>query len=79
MAQHIGPGRKVVTAHDVASIFGKIEDAKVVAIVEADPSYEDLEEAAAWLADEGEPQPLTGKAAIVYQILESDLGEQEER
>jgi hypothetical protein len=84
MAQHIGPDPKPVTAQDVERVCGRIGDAKIVAIVEAEPSYEDLEEAAAWLADEGEPlraiaRPLTGKTAIVYRILESDLGGSEER
>jgi hypothetical protein len=84
MTQHFGPDRKAITAEDVVSICGQIDDAKVLSIVEANPSYEDLEEAAAWLADEGEPlremaRPLTGKAAIIYRILESDLGEPEER
>ena len=83
MAQHTEPHRKAVTAEDVVSVCGRMGDAKVTAIVDAKPSYEDLEEAAAWLADEGEPlremaRPLTGKAAIVYQILESDLDEREE-
>jgi len=83
MVQQVGPDRKAVTAQDVSQVCGQIDDAKVLAIVEANPSYEDLEEAAAWLADEGQPlremaRPLSGKAAIVYQILESDLGEREE-
>lgn len=83
MAQHIGPDRKAVTAQDVAEVCGEIDDAKVTAILKTNPSYEDLEEAATWLADEGEPlrrmaRPLAGKAAIVYQILESDLGARED-
>ena len=78
------PIPRPVTAEDVLEICGEIDDTKVVAIVEARPSYEDLEEAAAWLADEGDPlremaRPLSGKAAIVYRILEPELGERNER
>jgi hypothetical protein len=84
MAQRSRADRRAVTAQDVLRICGQVDDAKVVAIVEAQPSYEELEEAAAWLADEGGPlremeRPLSGKAAIVYEILESDLGERRNR
>ena len=83
------PGKKAPTArpvdaNDVLQVCGEIDDTKVVAIVEAQPSYEDLEEAAAGLADEGDPlremaRPLSGKAAIIYRILEPELGERDER
>jgi hypothetical protein len=84
MADSTGSDRKSVTIEDVARVCGHIDEAKVAAILEANPTYEELEEAAAWLADEGEPlremaRPLAGKAAMVYRILESDLGEREER
>jgi hypothetical protein len=73
-----------VTPADVLQVCGELDDAKVLAIVEAEPTYEDLEEAAAWAADEGDPlremaRPLSGKAAQVYQILETELGERDER
>ena len=75
---------RAVNADDVLRVCGEIDDTKVVAIVEAQPTYEDLEEAAAWVADEGAPlrelkRPLSGKAAIVYRILETELGERDER
>ena len=84
MARSSGPNRQGVTPEDVLQVFGRIDDAKVVAIVEAQASYEDLEEAAAWLADEGETlrkmkRPLSGKAATVYEILQSELEEPQQR
>ena len=76
--------RKAVTAEDVVRVCGRIDDTKLVAIVEAKPSLEELEEAAAWLADEGGPlremkRPLSGKAAVIYEILEPELGERKDR
>jgi hypothetical protein len=77
-----GPGP--VTAADVVRLCGQIDDAKLAAIVAAQPTAAELEEAVAWLAGEGEPlakaaRPLVGKTAVVYAILESDLGEPDER
>lgn len=71
-----------VDAEDVLQVCGEIDDTKVVAIVDAQPSYEDLEEAAAWLADEGDPlremaRPLSGKAAIIYKIFGGRAGRKE--
>jgi hypothetical protein len=80
MAQrHSSGDHEPVTAADVTRLCGQIDDAKLAAIVAAQPSAAEVEEAVAWLADEGEPlakaaRPLAGKAAIVYGILESDLG-----
>ena len=72
-----------VTAADVVRLCGRIDDAKLAAIVAAHPSQAELEEAVAWLADEGEPlakaaRPLAGKAAIVYRILESEIREEDD-
>ena len=48
-----GPGR-AATAEDVLRLCGTIDDAKVVEIVNLAPTIEELEEAVAWSADEGE-------------------------
>lgn len=84
MTQRSHAERRAVTAQDVLRICGHIDDAKMTAILETEPNYEELEEAAAWLADEEDPlreleRPLTGKAAIIFEILESDLQERENR
>ena len=75
------PGR-TATAEDVLRLCGTIDDAKVVEIVNLSPTIEELEEAVAWSADEGETlgkdeRPLNGVAAQIYEILftELDTGE----
>ena len=75
-----GSDRRDVTAEDASRICGRIDDFKVVAIVEAALSYEGM----AWLADDGDPlreleRLLRGKAAVVYGILKADLGEPRDR
>ena len=77
------PVTEPVTAADVVRLCGRIDDAKLAAIVATHPSQAELEEAVAWLADEGEPlakaaRPLAGKAAIVYRILESEVREEDD-
>lgn len=86
MTQRSETGQNVspITAQDVFEVCGEIDDAKVVAIVEAQPSYEELEEAAAWIAEEGDVpredrHPLSGKAAVVYEILATELEPDTER
>jgi hypothetical protein len=73
-----------VTAQEVFDVCGTLDDGKVTAIVEAGPTYEELEEAVAWAADEGDPlralaRPLSGKAAEVYEILATELETPDER
>jgi hypothetical protein len=77
--------RAAATADDVVDMLGDIEAEKVAAILAAEPTLEELEEAASWASDEGEAlgksgHPLSGKAAIVYEILvtEQNVGEDRE-
>ncbi len=69
---------QAATAEDVLRLCGTIDDAKVVEIVNLSPTLEELEEAAAWSADEGETlgkdeRPLGGVAARIYEILSTEL------
>ncbi len=66
------------TAADVLALCGTIDDAKVVEILNLSPTLEELEEAVAWTADEGEAlgkdeRPLGGVAAKIYEILATEL------
>jgi len=84
MAETSNPDRMAVTAQDIVRVCGRIDDTKLIAIMEVKPSLEELEEAAAWLADEGDPlremkRPLSGKAAAIFEILEPELGERKDR
>jgi hypothetical protein len=80
MAEDVNPrtaSAHSVTAQEVFQLCGAIEDAKVAAIVAAAPTYEELEEAVAWTADEAEPlgaaeRSLSGKVAEIYEILATE-------
>jgi hypothetical protein len=63
-----------ITHDEVVRIFGDIDDHKVVEILETGATYQDLEEAAAWIADEDDvmgelERSLSGTAARVYDIV----------
>lgn len=72
------PRPRPITARDVFDVCGEIDDTQVVAIVDLQPSYEELEEAAAWAAEEGDAlrdaeRPLNGKVSAIYDILATEL------
>jgi hypothetical protein len=76
------PGK--VTHEDVARIAGPIEDERIVMILAAEPTAEELEEAVAWAAGEGDivgklERPLSGTVAELYAILTTDEAFEEER
>lgn len=72
-----------LSADDLKRILGEIEDAKVLEILNLNPTEVDLEEAAEWAVGDGDiidrqGHPLTGKAARIFDILMRD-GEADER
>jgi hypothetical protein len=70
------PETGAVTARDVRRVLGELDAAKVADILALRPSLAELEEAAAWMAGEGDVpaqqgHPLTGKAAAIFDITEA--------
>lgn len=66
---------------EIVHLFGDIDDHKVVEILETGANLVELEEAAAWLAEESDVmgelrKPLMGKAALVHEIV--SRGEEED-
>lgn len=69
-------GRQV-DRDDVVRLFGNISDQRIADILATGASLEEMEQAAAWLAQEDDvmgelERPLTGAAAEVYEIVASD-------
>ena len=74
------------THSEILRLFGAIDDHKAEEIIELNPSPDELEVAAAYVAGMNdvmgkEHHPLTGKAAKIYEIVSRDetLGEDEYR
>jgi hypothetical protein len=68
------------TADDVRRIAGDLSAATVSEILKLDASLEDIEIAASYARGEGsipdrEGHPLTGKAAIIYDLLTAEEDE----
>ena len=69
---------------DIRRMFGTIDDHKALEILDLDPSPEDLEVTMAYLSDMTdvmgeERQPLSGKAAAIYEIvIRDEFAEEEE-
>ena len=66
-----------ITRDDITHLFGEVNDHRVVEILGTGANLEELEETAAWLADESDVMgdarlPLTGRAGQVYEILARD-------
>lgn len=66
-----------VSSQEIRRLFGDISDKRVADIAATGATSEDLEEVAAWLAQENDvmgelERPLTGVAAEVYEIVVSD-------
>lgn len=71
-------------ASDIVRLLGEMDAVKLAAIERSGATRRDLEEVAAWLAGEddvmGELQrPLSGVAAVVYEILTADEAAEDER
>ncbi len=68
---------QIASHDDVKRILGPMDDGKCVAIIASGATIKDLEEVAAWLADEDDvmgelERPLTGVARQVYELLTAD-------
>ena len=66
-----------VSQIDLKNIVGDIDDDKIIAILELQPTLAELEEATVWATGDGdvlakEGRPLTGVAAEVFEILTAD-------
>ena len=77
---------KSILRSEALRLFGALDDHKVVQITELNPSLDELEITAAYLAGMDdimgkEPLPLTGKTARIYDIVTRDEvpGEEEYR
>ncbi len=70
-------GQRRLTRELVVKVVGRIDDAKIAAILATGATLEELEEAVAWASRESDvmgdiARPLTGAAASVYDILTLD-------
>jgi hypothetical protein len=66
---------------DVKRILGDLDDAKLIEILELNPSPAELEEAAAWATGNGDilgksGHSLVGTAAAIVEILTADEEEE---
>lgn len=66
-----------VSQTDLKNIVGDIDDDKIIAILELQPTLAELEEAAVWATGDGdvlakEGRPLAGVAAEIFEILTAD-------
>jgi hypothetical protein len=65
----------------VKAILGDIDEAKIIEILELQPAFADLEEAALWATGDGdvlakEGRELSGTAAEIVEILTADEEEE---
>jgi len=78
------PGGQALTRETVVELAGDIDNGKISAILAAEATIEDLEEAIAWAAGESdvmgeERLALSGVAALLYDILTADEIDDDER
>ena len=69
--------QKLIASQDIKRLFGDISNHRVVEIMETGATLAELEEVAAWIAEEDDvmgelERPLTGRAAQIYEIVASD-------
>ena len=69
--------REVITAEMVRASLGDVGDAKLAALLAAEATVEEFEEAIAWAAGESDvmgelEKRLDGAAALVYDILTAE-------
>lgn len=67
---------QTIGAVDVQRLLGDLDAARITDILALQPSLAELEEAAAWIAGEGdvparEGHPLAGNAAAIFDITEA--------
>lgn len=75
--------QQTISQADVRRLLGPVDDHKVAAILATGASIAELERAAAYLALEtdvmGElEKPLTGRAALIYELVRRDEVEPDE-
>jgi hypothetical protein len=68
---------KPITHADIRRMFGPVDDHRVLEIIGLNPSWKEMEVTMAYLADMTdimgeERQPLTGRAADIYDIVSRD-------
>lgn len=76
--------RAALTHEQIVELVGDIPDAKAIAIIETQGTFQDLEEAVAWASGESDvmgeaERPLAGAVTKIYEILTADLERSEER
>lgn len=76
-----GARLETVGRDDLKRIFGEIEDSKIIEILALRPTMPEVEEAAMWLAGNGDVlaksgHPLAGVTAAIVDIMSA--GEEEE-
>ena len=77
-----GVSELMLSASEIRSLCGEIDDWKILAISALLPTRNDVETAVAWAdrRDEVcEEQSLTGKSAQIFDILATDVPDEEER
>lgn len=64
----------VTSSIEVRGLVGPVADETIVAILNSEPSFEELALAASYVRGEGSEldHPLTGKVAQLYDILSTD-------
>jgi hypothetical protein len=66
-----------VSRNDMTRLFGDVEDAKLIDILALKPTLAEVEEAALWVAGDGDVlaksgRPLAGVVANIVDILTAD-------
>jgi hypothetical protein len=70
-----------VSRADLKRFFGEIDDAKIVEILALKPTLPELEQAAMWIAGNGDVlarsgRPLTGAPAAIVALMTADEEEE---
>jgi hypothetical protein len=68
---------KPITREDIVHLFGEVDDLRIGEILAVGASYEQLEEAAMWVASADDVtsklrRPLSGVVAALYEIMTRD-------
>jgi hypothetical protein len=71
------PDRALATIDDIRHFLGDLDEALLVQILAIEPTVDQVEQAALWLAGEGdrlsrEGYPLEGPVAAIFDILAAD-------
>ena len=74
------PASALATVDDLRHFFGDIDDEQAAQILALEPTVDQVEQAAVWLAGEGdrlsrEGRPLEGVVAAIFDILANDQEE----